>query len=63
MKIEFYIKAVELGNSTAMENLGICYETGDRVTKDIKKAFDLYQRGADLNHSFVMTCLAVVMKR
>lgn len=44
-------KAVEQGNANAQYNLGICYENGQGVEKDLKKAFDLFHSAAQNKHT------------
>ncbi len=43
-------KAVEQGNTNAQYNLGICYENGRGVEKNLKKSFDLFYNAAQNNH-------------
>ncbi len=45
---EWLQKAVDLGNSTAMGDLGRIYQMGEGVPKDEQKAMELYERGAAL---------------
>lgn len=66
-----YAKAVvELGDSVEGENkkpsnswleslvdLGGCYEEGEGVEKDAKKAFEIYNRGAELGSGYAMACI------
>jgi len=42
---------VNLGNSCAMTYLGHMYENGEYVKKDIKKAFELFQKASKLGNS------------
>lgn len=42
---EYFTKAVELGNLTAVNNLAVMYTEGIGVPKDIKKAIELYEHG------------------
>ena len=44
---KLYKRAVELGNVSAMLNLGAYYETGDGVKRDWKKAEQLYRMAAN----------------
>lgn len=41
----------------ALENLGICYEEGQGVEKDVAKAFEIYTRCANLGSELAMSCL------
>jgi TPR repeat protein len=45
-EIEGYIKAAESGDTEAQNNLGVIYETGRGVTKDLIKAVQWYRKGA-----------------
>ena len=36
--------ATEKGHSQAMNNLAICYQNGDGVAKNLKKATELYKK-------------------
>src|SRR5262245_39820250 len=42
-----YQKAADQGNAAAQNNLGVQYENGQGVTKDLGKAAELYQKAAD----------------
>ena len=42
--VEWYNKAIDEGCDEAMVMLGICYRNGDGVTKDYKKAGNLFKR-------------------
>lgn len=46
--IELYEKAVKLNNTTAMFNLGICYQNGEGVVKNFPKAFDLFKSASNI---------------
>jgi len=35
--VELYERAVSLGDASAMNNLGYCYQYGEGITKDMKK--------------------------
>ncbi len=45
--VKWYRKAAEQGNATAQNNLGVCYENGDGVAKDMKEAVKWYQKAAE----------------
>lgn len=45
------------GNSTAMHNLGICYEKGSGITIDLEKAVHWYQKSAKTGNSIAMNVL------
>ena len=44
-------KVMKQGNADAQYNLGMCYEKGDGVKENIKKAMDLYQSSAIQGYS------------
>ncbi len=44
-------KSAEQGNCDAMWTLGLAYEHGRGVKVDLKKAFEYYEKGANLNHA------------
>jgi len=45
-----YQKAAERGNATVQHNLGVCYEDGIGVEKDVEKAVELYLNKEMLMH-------------
>lgn len=45
--VEFYHKAAELGDAQAQFSLGLCYEWGDGVTRDIAEAEKWYKKAAE----------------
>lgn len=51
---KWYTKAAELGNSDAMNNLGILYENGQGVEKSYHKAFEWYTKAADLGNDWAL---------
>ncbi|KAF0363962.1 SEL1 protein [Gigaspora margarita] len=48
---EYYMKAAELGNAVAINDVGICYDDGIGVEKDEKKTFEYYMRAAELGNA------------
>jgi serine/threonine-protein kinase len=50
-------RAAELGDSGAMKELGDMYSSGEGVTEDETKAFDLYRRAADAGNVAGMVAL------
>jgi TPR repeat protein len=44
--VELFSKAADMGNASAMNNLGTCYELGKGVDKDVLRAYDLYEESA-----------------
>lgn len=47
---EFFAMAANNGNVTARYEMAMCLEDGIGVTKDLKRAVEIYQALADLNH-------------
>src|SRR5262249_54911745 len=45
-------KAAEGGSALGAFNLGVMYELGDYIEKDLKKAFYWYRMAADLNYAY-----------
>jgi TPR repeat protein len=45
--VEWYTKAANQGLASAQYNLGICYEYGKGVMKNIFKAKEWYKKAAD----------------
>ena len=60
--IEWYQKAAEAGDTTAMVNLGVSYKTGDGVDKDPAKAIEWYQEAAEAGDTTAMRFLGVSYK-
>ena len=52
-----YQRAADLGSTDAMVNLAYCYEKGDGVSQDKKKAIELLQQAAELGNTDVITQL------
>ena len=44
---EYFEKALELGCETAAYPMAVCFESGEGVKKDTKKAEKLYRRAAE----------------
>ena len=44
--MEWYEKAADLGNATAMDNIGWLYENGLGVERDLSKAQEWYDKAA-----------------
>ncbi|RIB05600.1 hypothetical protein C2G38_2047481, partial [Gigaspora rosea] len=51
---EYYIKAAELGNSDAMNDLFLCYYYGIGVERNYQKSFEYCKRSADLGNAHGM---------
>merc|ERR1740124_1516383 len=56
--VEYFRKAVELGNTNAMLNLGDSYLRGIGVRRDANKAIELFERSAKLGDDNAMNYLA-----
>jgi len=57
--IKWYKKAAEMGYAQASYNLGLCYATGERVEKNIKKAAVWYMKAAKKGHMSAQYNLAL----
>lgn len=57
--IEWYMKAAEQGNETAINNLGAVYLSGNIVPKDLKKAIFWFEKGAQMDNPKFDYLLAV----
>lgn len=44
--VEFFVLAANAGSSTAMENLGVCYNNGYGVALDKNKAIEWFEKAA-----------------
>jgi uncharacterized protein len=55
--VTLFKRASNLGNATAMNNLGTWYELGKGVEKDILQAFDLYEEAAKKGNPQAMSNL------
>ena len=55
--VEWFEKSANLGHSTAMYNLGICYEEGTGVTKDVNQAREWYTKAIAQGHANAKTQL------
>ncbi|RIB22159.1 kinase-like domain-containing protein [Gigaspora rosea] len=49
---EYYMKAAELGNPTAMNNVSLCYYYGTGVEINYQKSFEYCKRSADLGNAY-----------
>ena len=56
--IEFYMRAIEKGNSKSMNNLATMYITGNTVEQNYQKAIELYTRAIEKGNSSSMNNLA-----
>ncbi len=56
--VEWFKKASQKGCTRSLNNLGICYEFGYGVSKDLDQAFTLYNEAADKGYQEAMLNLA-----
>ncbi len=47
LAVYWYRKSADLGDKASQNNLGICYENGRGVEKDLTKAVELYRKSAE----------------
>ncbi|MBQ9771958.1 MAG: sel1 repeat family protein, partial [Lentisphaeria bacterium] len=47
----WYRKAAEQGNALAQYNLGVCYENGEGVQKDLVQAVFWFRKAADQGYA------------
>lgn len=60
---ELYQKAADQGNADAQVNLGLLYEKGKGVPKDLRKAAELSQRAADQGSAYAQFDLGVLYEK
>jgi len=60
--IALYLRAVELGNPIAMNNLGILYQRGTGVAKDQAAASEWFRQGAELGYVLAMYSLGIAYR-
>lgn len=58
--VKYYRQAVAQGHCAAQNNLGVCYETGQGVPKDIAMALQLYQKSAEQGNPVAQCNLGVL---
>jgi TPR repeat protein len=58
--VYWYQKAAQQGQHHAMYNLGLCYEYGQGINKDLIRAYDYYQQAASQGHQDAKTALTRV---
>lgn len=58
--VEHWKNSSNIGYSKSNFNLGLCYETGRGVNKDLRKAMEHYQKAADQGHCQAMYNLALL---
>ena len=54
---EYYEKAANLGHAKAQINLGVCYELGTGVPKDVDLAAQWYRKAADQGNQSAIEAL------
>ena len=57
---EWYEKAADKGDASAMNNLGLLYHNGQGVAQDYAKAREWYEKAADKGDASAMTNLGVL---
>ncbi|RIB26216.1 hypothetical protein C2G38_2030398 [Gigaspora rosea] len=50
----YYMKAAKLGNSNAVNEVGLCCYNGTGVERNYQKSFEYYKKSADLGNAFGM---------
>ncbi len=58
-EVKMYLKLAEMGVDEGQYNLGVCYEQGDGVEQDFKKAVYWYKKAADAGHAKAQHNLAL----
>lgn len=58
---EWFKKSAELGFTPAKNNLGICYEFGYGLAKDVEIALKLYREAAEKGHVQAMYNLGCLL--
>ena len=57
MALDWYRRAAQAGNSSAMYDLGAMYENGEGVPKDRQQAVDWYRKAAALGEQHAQQAL------
>ena len=58
--IGYYKRAAELGDRSAMQDLGACYMDGRGVERDVQEAFRWYEKGWDPDDPSACFCLGCI---
>ncbi len=61
--IEWYQKAIEHGDSDAMNSLGLMYRHGEGVEQDYEKAISLFNKAIELENFYAYSNLGVMYKK
>ena len=61
--ISYFEKAKSLGNVAAINSLGLCYEHGYGITKNINKAIELYKEAASKHYVYAYNNLGLYYER
>ena len=61
--MEWYLKAAELGSSSAMKNIGLYYDDGKGVSQDYGKAMEWYLKAAELGNAGAMNNIGVLYEK
>ncbi|MCR5078695.1 MAG: TIR domain-containing protein, partial [Bacilli bacterium] len=57
--VSFWLEAASQGDAFSMNNLGVCYEFGDRVPKDLEEAVRWYRKSAEQGNAYAQKNLAI----
>lgn len=60
--IRYYKTAAEMGNKSAMMDLGACYMDGRGVERNVEEAIKWYERGWDLDDPGACFCLGCISR-
>jgi TPR repeat protein len=61
--LAYYEKAIESGNSFALNQLGVMYFDGRGVERDYEAAAQYFQQAADLDDGYALKFLAILYER
>lgn len=61
--IKYFEKAKSLGNIAAINSLGLCYQEGIGVKKDIDKALKLFKEAANKNYVYALNNLGIYYEK
>ena len=61
--VEWYTKSAEQGDARGQCNLGVMYENGRGVTKDLKKAVEWYTKAAEQDDEEAIVALARLLSK
>jgi len=58
---EHFERATKQGNLDAMNNIGICYEVGQGVSKSLEKAKEYFKKAGEKNHPQALANHAILL--